>query len=180
MRAGPRGRRRSTPLYACRTAAHGGRTGPGEPAGCQRRFSATRILRVQANRDAGIETLGKRTVRALESSCVARGAGTRCRARSGDAHCPSTAYMTIYGLHGVTHGAAKVLTVMSPEGTSRALLAIAADDDVVVSASPGHLTRYQEKRRGALARLIAVNGIAVLTKREWDAKKAELGDAIWR
>ncbi len=88
--------------------------------------------------------------------------------------------MTIYGLHGVTHGAAKVLTVMSPEGTSRALLAIAADDDVVVSASPGHLTRYQEKRRGALARLIAVNGIAVLTKREWDAKKAELGDAIWR
>lgn len=88
--------------------------------------------------------------------------------------------MTIYGLHGITHGAAKVLTVMSPEGARRALHAIAVDEDVVVSASPGHLTRYQEKRRGALARLIAANGIAVLTKCEWDAKKAELGDAIWQ
>ncbi len=88
--------------------------------------------------------------------------------------------MTIYGLHGITHGAAKVLTVMSPEGARRALHAIAVDEDVVVSASPGHLTRYQEKRRGALARLIAENGIAVLTKHEWDAKKAELGDAIWQ
>ena len=33
---------------------------------------------------------------------------------------------------------------------------------------------------GALARLIEAHGIIVLTKPDWDAKKAELGDTVLR
>ncbi len=94
--------------------------------------------------------------------------------------------MIIYGLHGFNHGGAKALTVMSPQGASAALLALAAggDDttnagaDVITNAGPGRHTYFLEKRAGALARLIEAHGIIVLTKPDWDAKKAELGDAV--
>jgi len=36
-----------------------------------------------------------------------------------------------------------------------------------------------EKREGALARLVEANGIIVLDKPAWDAKKRALGDRIW-
>ncbi len=45
-------------------------------------------------------------------------------------------------------------------------------------ADAGRLTWYLEKRAGALARLIEAHGIIVLTKPDWDAKKAELGDTV--
>lgn len=88
--------------------------------------------------------------------------------------------MTIYGLRGITHGATKVLTVMSPEGVAAALKQIAAGDDVITNAGEGRLTHYLEKRSGALDHLIETYGIVVLSKQEWDRKKAELGDRIWR
>ncbi len=56
--------------------------------------------------------------------------------------------------------------------------ALAAGADVITDAGPGRLTQYLEKRAGALARLIEAHGIIVLTKPDWDAKKAELGDAV--
>jgi hypothetical protein len=80
--------------------------------------------------------------------------------------------MTVYGLYGFTHGWGRLLTVMSPEGAAAALAEIEAGDQ-------GRLTQYHEKRRGALARLVARHGIVVLSKAAWDAKKAELGDAVW-
>ncbi len=86
--------------------------------------------------------------------------------------------MIIYGLHGFNHGGAKALTVMSPQGASAALRAIAAGSDVITDADAGRLTWYLEKRAGALARLIEAHGIIVLTKPDWDAKKAELGAAV--
>ncbi len=86
--------------------------------------------------------------------------------------------MIIYGLHGFNHGGAKALTVMSPQGASAALRAIAAGRDVITDADAGRLTWYLEKRAGALARLIEAHGIIVLTKPDWDAKKAELGAAV--
>ncbi len=86
--------------------------------------------------------------------------------------------MIIYGLHGFNHGGAKALTVMSPQGASATLRALAAGGDVITNAGAGRLTFYLEKRAGALARLIAAHGIIVLTKPDWDAKKAELGDAV--
>ena len=88
--------------------------------------------------------------------------------------------MRVYGLRGVTHGAGRVLTVMSAEGMAAVLDSITTDDDVITHAGTGRLTQYQEKRASALDRLIRKYDIVVLSKEDWDRKKMELGDAIWR
>ena len=88
--------------------------------------------------------------------------------------------MTIFGLRGVTHGAAKVLTVMSPYGILAALGHVHVDDSVITYASPGRLTQYHEKRSGGLEQMIRAHNIIVLSKQDWDSKKVELGDAIWQ
>ena len=87
--------------------------------------------------------------------------------------------MTIYGLYGFTHGWGRLLTVMSPEGRVAALERIAATDGVEVAAGEGRLTQYHEKRRGGLAEMVTANGIVVLDKATWDARKQELGARIW-
>ena len=87
--------------------------------------------------------------------------------------------MVIYGLYGFTHGWARVLTVMSPDGAAAAANQIVPGDDVETVAGGGRLTQYIEKREGALARLVAANGISVLDKPAWDAKKSALGDRVW-
>ena len=88
--------------------------------------------------------------------------------------------MRIYGLRGVTHGAGRVLTVISAAGTAAVLDSITADDDVITHAGAGRLTQYQEKRASGLDRLIRKHDIVVLSKEDWDRKKMELGNAIWR
>ncbi len=89
--------------------------------------------------------------------------------------------MTLYGLMGFTHGWGRVLTVMSADGAGAALAAIDPGEDAVpMSAGPGRLTRYMERREGGLDRLVARHGVAVLSKEDWDAKKKELGEAIYR
>jgi len=87
--------------------------------------------------------------------------------------------MVIYGLRGITHGGAKVLTVMSPNGARQAQEWVDADSDLMVNAGEGRLTQYLEKRAGALDRLIQTNQIVVLDKPAWDAKKRTLGTRIW-
>jgi hypothetical protein len=87
--------------------------------------------------------------------------------------------MKIYGLCGVTHGTARVLTVMSPEGARAALDHMPRTDDLIVNAGDGRLTWYQEKRDGALRRLIEAYGVEVLSKPEWDRRKGTLADDIW-
>lgn len=88
--------------------------------------------------------------------------------------------MTIYGLMGFTHGWASVLTVMSPGGAGAALAAVETGDGVIVQAGEGRLTQYRAKRSGALERLIAEYEIIVLAKPEWDARKRELGESVYR
>ena len=66
---------------------------------------------------------------------------------------------------------------MSPRG-SVAATRVVAGEDVETIAGKGRLTQYIEKREGALARLVEANGIIVLDKPAWDAKKRELGDLI--
>ncbi len=88
--------------------------------------------------------------------------------------------MKLYGLMGFTHGWARVLTVMSAAGASAALAAIAAGGDVIVQAGEDRLTQYHAKRSGALERLIESHGIIVLAKPDWDARKKQLGEAIYR
>ncbi len=89
--------------------------------------------------------------------------------------------MTLYGLRGFYHhGWSKVLTVMSPAGASAALRHVQIDDGLSLKWGHGQLSRYVEQRERAIERLVEQYGITVLTKPEWDAKKAELGDAIYR
>ncbi len=88
--------------------------------------------------------------------------------------------MELYGLLGFTHGWGRLVTVMSAHGASAVRAHIDAGDDVAVVAGEGGLTRYHGRRAGALDRLIAQYGIVVLSNHAWEAKKAELGDAIGR
>ena len=87
--------------------------------------------------------------------------------------------MTIYGLFGRTHGWGRLLTVMSPHGRAALAAGLTPVEGLEVVAGPGRLTQLHEKRAGALQALIEANGIIVLEKPQWDAKKAELGDRIW-
>ncbi len=87
--------------------------------------------------------------------------------------------MKAYGLLGITHGAAHVLTVMSPEGARAALEHMTRTDDLIVNAGDGRLTQYLEKRSGALQRLIDRYDVEVLSKAEWDRRKQVLADSIW-
>lgn len=87
--------------------------------------------------------------------------------------------MKIYGLFGITHGAAHVLTVMSPQGAHAALEHMTHTDDLIVNAGDGRLTQYLEKRDGALQRLIETYDIEVLSKAQWDRRKRALAEAIW-
>ena len=89
--------------------------------------------------------------------------------------------MVIYGLRGFTHGWGIVVTMMSPAGDSAVRAHIEAGPNIITTGGGGEqLTQYQGKRSGALDRLIEANGIIVLDKPAWDAKKAKLGDAIRR
>ena len=87
--------------------------------------------------------------------------------------------MRIYGLLGITHGTARVLTVMSARGVRAARKHMTKTDDLIINAGDGRLTQYQEKRDGALQRLIDSYGVEVLSKTEWDRRKQALGDDIW-
>lgn len=86
----------------------------------------------------------------------------------------------LYGLYVFTHGWSRVLTVMSPAGATAVLETVRAGDDIDVKSGEGRLTQFQEKRRGALDRLVAANNITILAKVDWDARKGELGDSIYR
>ena len=87
--------------------------------------------------------------------------------------------MKIYGLLGITHGTARVLTVMSPKGVRAAREHMTKTDDLIVNAGDGRLTQYLEKRNGALQRLVDDYDVEVLVKLEWDRRKRALGDDIW-
>lgn len=87
--------------------------------------------------------------------------------------------LELFGLYGFTHGWARVLTVMSPSGTAAVLHAVPGNEDVAVQSGEGLLTRYHEKHPAALERLAREHGIIILTKSEWDARKAKLGEKIY-
>jgi hypothetical protein len=87
--------------------------------------------------------------------------------------------MKIYGLLGITHGTARVLTVMSSKGARAAREHMTKTEDLIVNAGDGRLTQYLEKRNGALRRLIDGYDVEILVKPEWDRRKRALGDDIW-
>ena len=89
------------------------------------------------------------------------------------------AVLELYGFYGFTHGWARILTVMSPQGASAIVAAVPGNSDVILQSGEGRLPRYQEKRTGALERLAVTHAIAILTRAEWEARKAELGESIY-
>ena len=83
--------------------------------------------------------------------------------------------MKIYGLLGFTHGWARIMTIMSPEGSERALAALGQPPDIAIQAGEGDaLPRLFEKRGGALQRLVESHGIELLERPEWEARKREI------
>jgi len=85
----------------------------------------------------------------------------------------------LFGLFGFTHGWAKILTVMSPQGATATINAIGDRAGVVSQTAEGKLPRFHEQREGALDRLIEEHGVVILTRNEWDARKEELGETIF-
>jgi len=83
-----------------------------------------------------------------------------------------------FGLFGFTHGWAKILTVMSPQGATATVGAIGDRAGVVSQIAEGKLPQFYEQREGALDRLIEEHGIVILNRNEWDARKKELGETI--
>ncbi len=88
--------------------------------------------------------------------------------------------MTIFGLFGITHGWARVLTLMSAAGDSAVRARVAPGDGVEVDHGAGRLTQYHERRNGALDRIVERHDVVVLDNAAWNAKKRELGAAILR
>lgn len=87
--------------------------------------------------------------------------------------------LIFFGLYGFSHGWARILTVMSPEGVGAIITTVKPGDGIHLQAGNGKLPQYHERREGALNRLAEEFGIVILTKAEWDSKKSELGDAIY-
>lgn len=88
--------------------------------------------------------------------------------------------MTIYGLFGITHGWARVLTLMSADGDGAVRARVGSADGVEVDHGAGRLTQYHERRNGALDRIVEQYGVVVLDNAAWNAKKRTLGTAILR
>ncbi len=89
--------------------------------------------------------------------------------------------MILYGLMGGSHGGAYLMTVMSPAGRQAVLDLIVPDPARVhVVVYETGLPQYHEMVGGGLADLIARYGIEVLDFAGWTAKKAELGDSVYR
>ncbi len=86
--------------------------------------------------------------------------------------------MPIYGFRSQSHGWQHVLTVMSGSGAAR-MAGLAPVPGIEVQAGDGQLTRFLEKRDGAIDNLISMHGIVELDREDWDAIKLSLGDSIY-
>ena len=89
--------------------------------------------------------------------------------------------MEFFGHLGWSHGGARVITLMSPQGKTAVLdrLGRQGGGYFLLFAGAGQLPHYQVRQDGSLERLVEAHGIVILDFEEWTAKKAELGDAIW-
>ncbi len=88
--------------------------------------------------------------------------------------------MELYGHLGWSHGGARVITFMSPEGASAVIDCLKGEKGTaLLFTGPAQLPHYHVQQDGTLERLIAAHGIVILDFDDWTAKKAELGTAIW-
>ena len=80
----------------------------------------------------------------------------------------------------VHHGWYNVLTVMSQAGITATREIMGEDTGTEIISQPGLLTKYIERERGALARLIDRYHIEILSRDQWNLKKQTFGDDIYR
>jgi hypothetical protein len=88
--------------------------------------------------------------------------------------------MELYGHLGWSHGGARVITLMGPEGASAVIDRFAGEKGTaLLFTGPAQLPHYHVQQDGTLERLIETHGIVILDFEAWTAKKAELGSVIW-
>jgi hypothetical protein len=88
--------------------------------------------------------------------------------------------MELYGHLGWSHGGARVITLMSPDGASAVIDRLSGETGTtLLFAGPAQLPHYHVQQDGTLERLIDAHGIIILDFVAWTAKKVELGAVIW-
>ena len=86
----------------------------------------------------------------------------------------------LFGLRGFSHGASRLITVMSPSGIAAVTARLTFDPgEIRAEIYPGVLPQYHEKVRGGVDRLIERHGIVVLDFPAWTEKKARFGASIY-
>ena len=89
--------------------------------------------------------------------------------------------VALFGLRGFSHGASRLITVMSPSGVAAVVERLTFDpEDIRAEIYPGVLPQYHEKVRGGIDRLIIRHGIEVLDFRAWTGRKSALGAVVYR
>ncbi len=89
--------------------------------------------------------------------------------------------MELYGHLGWSHGGARVITLMSPDGAGAVLERFAGLDGIaLLFTGERQLPHYHVQQDGTLELLIEDHDIVILDFIAWTDKKSELGDAIWK
>ena len=88
--------------------------------------------------------------------------------------------VALFGLWGFSHGASRLITVMSPSGIAAVTDIVTFDPgEIRAELHPGVLPQYHEKVRGGVSRLVERHGITVLDFNAWTEKKARFGTSIY-
>jgi hypothetical protein len=80
----------------------------------------------------------------------------------------------IYGLPGITHGSGHVLHLLSPAGPEAVLDRLSGREGLRLLNPGAAIPCFLELRDGKFDALVEEMGIEILTKDEWDLRKAEL------
>lgn len=89
--------------------------------------------------------------------------------------------VALFGLRGFSHGASRLITVMSPSGVAAVVERLTFDPgEIRAEVFPGVLPQYHEKVGGGIDRLVMRHGIEVLDFRAWTDRKSVLGAAVYR
>ncbi len=88
--------------------------------------------------------------------------------------------VALFGLRGFSHGASRLITVMSPSGIAAVAGRVTFDPgEIRAELYPGVLPQYHEKVRGGVDRLVERHGIMVLDFPAWTEKKARFGASVY-
>lgn len=84
----------------------------------------------------------------------------------------------LYGFRTQSHGWQYVLTVIAASG-ARSVAQLSLVTGLEVEAIDGHLTRFLEKRDGAIDTFVVQHNIIELDRSRWEQVKNRLGKSIY-